>query len=59
VGSLCGKHCLNALLQGPHVTEVDMMKIAQELDEQERLVMAESGHETKEFLEFVSVRNRH
>jgi len=54
VGSLCGKHCLNALVQGPVFSEVDLMNCAMELDEKERQIMAESGNDSKEFLEFLS-----
>ncbi|CAH8515507.1 unnamed protein product [Heterobilharzia americana] len=34
-GSLCAQHCLNALLQGPYFTAVDLANIASQLDEQE------------------------
>eukprot|EP01031_Cornospumella_fuschlensis_P036483 gene36483-44260_t len=36
--ALCGQHCLNNLLQGPFFTAVDLATIAQDLDEQERLL---------------------
>eukprot|EP00850_Spirogloea_muscicola_P006200 SM000029S10495 [mRNA] locus=s29:484483:485811:- [translate_table: standard] len=41
--ALCAVHCLNALLQGPFFTEVDLAALAAELDARERAVMAE-GH---------------
>lgn len=34
--ALCGQHCLNNLLQGPHFTAVDLAEIANQLDEMER-----------------------
>ncbi|KAH8860384.1 Ataxin-3 [Schistosoma japonicum] len=34
-GSLCAQHCLNALLQGPYFTAVDLANIAKQLDETE------------------------
>jgi hypothetical protein len=43
--------------EGPYFTEVDLMRFAQELDEQERQVMAEKGTDTKEFLEYMRVRD--
>lgn len=46
---------MNSLLQGDYFTEVDLMQIARELDEQERKVMMEYGAETKEFLTFMAV----
>jgi len=36
--SLCGQHCLNNLLQGPHFSAVDLGEIANGLDQQERLL---------------------
>ena len=51
---LCGMHCLNTLLQNPKFSEVSLMKIASHLDESERKVMAEMGHETKDFLQYMS-----
>ncbi|RTG89489.1 Ataxin-3, partial [Schistosoma bovis] len=34
-GSLCAQHCLNALLQGPYFTAVDLANIAKQLDDEE------------------------
>jgi ataxin-3 len=34
--ALCGQHCLNNLLQGPHFTAVDLGEIAAALDNEER-----------------------
>ena len=28
VAALCGQHCLNALLQGPYFTEIDLAQVA-------------------------------
>lgn len=52
---LCGVHTLNNLLQGPFFSEVDLMQIAQDLDAEEKRVMAEMGTETPEYLQFVAV----
>lgn len=42
-GQLCGQHCLNAALQGPYFTAVDLGDIARSLDDDERRQMAENG----------------
>lgn len=52
-GSLCAQHCLNALLQGPYFTPVDLSTLAQRMDDEERLRMAESGEETEEYRRFL------
>lgn len=54
-GSLCAQHCLNALLQGPYFTAVDLAALAQELDEAERVRMAESGVDTEDYRKFLEV----
>jgi len=51
--ALCGVHCLNSLLQRPAFTEFDLAKIAKELDDKEREVMASEG-DTKEYLKFLT-----
>jgi ataxin-3 len=33
---LCGVHCVNALLQGPHFDEVQLAQIAHAIDEEEQ-----------------------
>jgi hypothetical protein len=48
-------HCLNSLLQGPFFSEIDLMTIAQQLDQREREVMAEAGVDTNEFVKFAAV----
>jgi len=53
VASLCGMHCLNALLQGPAFNEWDLGMVAQEVDEAERKLMAEGGVDTQEYAEFL------
>uniref|UniRef100_A0A7S3UBD8 ubiquitinyl hydrolase 1 n=1 Tax=Picocystis salinarum TaxID=88271 RepID=A0A7S3UBD8_9CHLO len=53
VASLCGMHCLNALLQGPAFNEWDLGMVAQEVDEAERKLMAEGGTDTHEYAEFL------
>lgn len=52
-GSLCAQHCLNALLQGAYFTPVDLSTLAQRLDEEERLRMAECGEESEEYRKFL------
>lgn len=52
-GSLCAKHCLNSLLQGPYFTAVDLSTLAQKLDEEERQRMAECGEESEEYRTFL------
>jgi hypothetical protein len=39
----CGVHCLNALLQGPVFTPVDLSNIALNLDKQEQLLGIKNG----------------
>lgn len=39
---LCAQHCLNAALQGPYFTAVDLSEIAHGLDEEERQQMSEN-----------------
>ncbi len=38
-GNLCAQHALNALLQGPYFTAVDLAELARGIDERERMVM--------------------
>lgn len=52
-GSLCAQHCLNALLQGPYFSAVDLADIARQLDETERQQMAEAGTETEGYQRFL------
>lgn len=54
-GSLCAQHCLNALLQGPWFSPVDLAALAQSLDESERAHMAEAGYGSREFQQFLQV----
>lgn len=42
IGRLCAQHCLNAALQGPYFTAVDLSEIAHGLDEEERKQMSEN-----------------
>jgi len=53
-GSLCAQHCLNALLQGNYFTPIDLGTLAQQMDDEERMRMAESGVDTEEYMRFVS-----
>ena len=36
---LCGLHCINAILQGPVFDEVSLSQIAQQLDQEEALLL--------------------
>nr|CAD7441635.1 unnamed protein product [Timema bartmani] len=52
-GSLCAQHCLNALLQGSYFTPVDLAILAQRMDDEERLRMAESGVDSEDYRRFI------
>ncbi|KAM9294377.1 ataxin-3 [Gastrophryne carolinensis] len=52
-GSLCAQHCLNNLLQGEYFSPVELSSIAMQLDEQERMRMAEGGVQTAEYRTFM------
>ncbi|XP_068110702.1 ataxin-3 isoform X2 [Hyperolius riggenbachi] len=52
-GSLCAQHCLNNLLQGEYFSPVELSSIAMQLDEQERMRMAEGGVQTAEYRTFI------
>lgn len=54
-GSLCAVHCLNNLLQGNYFTAVDLGKFADDLDEAERIKMAEGGQNSEEYRKFIQV----
>lgn len=56
-GYLCAQHCLNALLQGPYYNAVDLAKFGQEMDEEERKRMAESGVDSEDYKLFLEVNN--
>lgn len=43
LGGLCGVHCLNNLLQGPHFGPGDLAEIGVQLDQQERALLHEAG----------------
>nr|XP_024379753.1 ataxin-3 homolog [Physcomitrium patens]PNR50945.1 hypothetical protein PHYPA_010131 [Physcomitrium patens] len=49
---LCAVHCVNAVLQGPYFSEVDLGTMAQELDKQEEQVMLESGSRSSHYLNY-------
>ena len=49
--ALCGVHAINALLQGPFVTEVDCAEIAHQLDAQEHALLAEAGIDSADYLQ--------
>nr|XP_020657855.1 ataxin-3 isoform X1 [Pogona vitticeps] len=52
-GSLCAQHCLNNLLQGEYFSPVELSLIAQQLDEEERMRMAEGGLSSEEYRTFL------
>ncbi|KAJ8687999.1 hypothetical protein QAD02_023794 [Eretmocerus hayati] len=52
-GYLCAQHCLNALLQGQYFNAVDLANLADQLDAEERIAMAESGEDTEDYRRFI------
>lgn len=40
---LCALHCVNAVLQGPFFSELDLAALASDLDRQERRMMLDDG----------------
>ncbi|XP_054013594.1 ataxin-3-like isoform X1 [Hylaeus anthracinus] len=52
-GYLCAQHCLNALLQGPYFNAVDLANFGQQMDEEERIRMAESGIDSEDYKLFL------
>ncbi|XP_041947317.1 ataxin-3 isoform X2 [Alosa sapidissima] len=52
-GSLCAQHCLNNLLQGEYFTPIELSSIAHQLDEEERMRMAEGGVTSEEYRTFL------
>ena len=56
-GSLCAQHCLNALLQGPYFTAVDLAELGRQVDETERQQIAEAGLQSQEYRRFLEVIN--
>ncbi|KAG0012891.1 Ataxin-3 [Entomortierella chlamydospora] len=42
-GNLCAQHCLNALLQGPYFTAIDLAELARQLDQREQDALGNSG----------------
>ncbi|KAF1396961.1 Ataxin-3, partial [Spheniscus humboldti] len=52
-GSLCAQHCLKKLLQGEYFSPVELSSIAQQLDEEERMRMAEGGVSSEEYRTFL------
>ncbi|KAK3828792.1 MAG: Josephin-domain-containing protein [Benniella sp.] len=41
-GNLCAQHCLNALLQGPYFTAIDLAELARQLDQKEQDALGQS-----------------
>uniref|UniRef100_A0A8D1J207 ubiquitinyl hydrolase 1 n=1 Tax=Sus scrofa TaxID=9823 RepID=A0A8D1J207_PIG len=54
-GSLCAQHCLNNLLQGEYFSPVELSSIAHQLDEEERMRMAEGGVTSEDYRTFLQV----
>lgn len=54
-GSLCAQHCLNALLQNPYFTAVDLADLGRGIDEEERCRMAEGGIHSEDYQKFLQV----
>ena len=54
-GSLCAQHCLNNLLQGEYFIPVELSSIAHQLDEEERMRMAEGGVTSEDYRTFLQV----
>uniref|UniRef100_A0A8C3WJ14 ubiquitinyl hydrolase 1 n=1 Tax=Catagonus wagneri TaxID=51154 RepID=A0A8C3WJ14_9CETA len=54
-GSLCAQHCLNNLLQGEYFSPVELSSIAHQLDEEERMRMAEGGLTSEDYRTFLQV----
>ena len=52
-GSLCAQHCLNNLLQGEYFSPVELSSIAHQLDEEERMRMAEGGDTSEDYRTFL------
>ncbi|XP_043502574.1 ataxin-3-like isoform X1 [Polistes fuscatus] len=52
-GYLCAQHCLNALLQGAYFTAVDLANFGHQMDEAERIRMAESGIDSEDYKLFL------
>ncbi|XP_061251110.1 ataxin-3 isoform X1 [Bos javanicus] len=52
-GSLCAQHCLNNLLQGEYFSPVELSSIAHQLDEEERMRMAEGGVTSEDYRTFL------
>lgn len=57
-GYLCAQHCLNALLQGPYFNAVDLASFGHQMDEEERIRMAESGVDSEDYKLFLEVNVR-
>nr|XP_037852137.1 ataxin-3-like protein [Chlorocebus sabaeus] len=52
-GFLCAQHCLNNLLQGEYFSPVELASIAHQLDEEERMRMAEGGVTSEDYRAFL------
>lgn len=52
--ALCGRHCLNNLLQGPYFDDFDLAEIAHQLDARERELMLSEGTDTADAIRFVA-----
>uniref|UniRef100_A0A2K5F646 ubiquitinyl hydrolase 1 n=1 Tax=Aotus nancymaae TaxID=37293 RepID=A0A2K5F646_AOTNA len=52
-GSLCAQHCLNNLFQGEYFSPVELASTAHQLDEEERMRMAEGGVSSEDYRAFL------
>ena len=52
-GSLCAQHCLNNLLQVEYFSPVELSSIVHQLDEEERMRMAEGGVTSEDYHTFL------
>lgn len=48
--AMCGVHCINNLLQGAHVTQLDLFQVSTALDEQEKALLREGGVDSVDYL---------
>lgn len=51
---LCGQHALNALLQGPYFSAVDLSDIGRGLDDREKELMLAAGADTEDAIRFAA-----
>lgn len=52
---MCGLHCINNILQGPFFDVGVLSEIAQNIDLQEKALMAENGFDSEDFIKYIAV----